>query len=624
MEISFEDLNSTDLKLLQSSYKILEKLGTGAFGVVWKAYELSTGKIVAIKEIKANAKHANVLSELNLLKSLEHPNIVSYYDYLEDQSVSYIIMEYLEGGTLKAFIEKNQGRISETQASTIARQLLNALSYLHYTCDICHRDVKPDNVMFAVRDDISTLKLLDFGLSKDSFEDRSFLENCGTLVYMAPEQITKMTYSKAVDIWSVGVIIYMMLDRRARHPFYAKGEGTEEVVRKIKGKKVEFNRAESPISEMAKHLITKLLWKNSSYRYTARQALRHPWITQNKFGEIPLTIYDKYGQKMQVRNLILLMQISLFLNFFRKNKFEANEDSTSSASFSKEEASPNNSDFIKKSNFEAFDFAKYTRMVEESNRKYNKIFMENRLKLFDPNAVVDDKIVKKLGKDSDDAFKIIENKENITDNSSSAEENRDKNNKTQEIKTKNKPLELLKTPKKAKIVPKKEEKKVGNRQNFSSKNIPKLGGTKLIIESKDKEQFYYRYENRSLKEASEDFQRNLRSSRKSSEKELFLLYEKKNMFTALKCVNNKSSIPKKVQSDKNINIKRKSSSIFKDKIKAKYHVNNQIGSTNFKPILPKHLRITNVGNGIHPKKLFDKSENKDVLPKINLFKESVE
>ena len=134
---------------------------------------------------------------------------------------------------IKQYIKKNE-TILEDNARIIIKQLLTALSYLHYTCDICHRDIKPENIMFRDKNDINNLKLLDFGLSLDRFESKNYLENCGTLVYMAPELFShNVKYTKGVDVWSVGIILYMLL-MKGKNPFYNKEDKRETVIKNIK------------------------------------------------------------------------------------------------------------------------------------------------------------------------------------------------------------------------------------------------------------------------------------------------------------------------------------------------------------------------------------------------------
>ena len=216
MEILIDDINKYIIpsKSFKRNYEKICNIGKGAFGKVFKAREISTGRLVAVKQIKINQSrnnYENIIKEINLLKKIDHPNIVKYYNYFEEENKIYIIMEYLEGGTLKEFINNNKNKMNEDNARIIIKQLLNALSYLHYSCDICHRDIKPGNLIFKYKENINSLQLVDFGLSTDTFEKKYFLDNCGTLKYMAPEQITSMIYSKSVDIWSVGIILYLFI-----------------------------------------------------------------------------------------------------------------------------------------------------------------------------------------------------------------------------------------------------------------------------------------------------------------------------------------------------------------------------------------------------------------------------
>ena len=332
MEISINDLNAYQLpsNCFSSHYKILSFLGEGSYGRVFKAREISTGRVIAVKKVLIGNSHSiykKTIKEINLLKNLDHPNIVKYYDYFEEEDCIYLMMEYLEGWTLKQYINNNQN-ITEESARIIIKQLLKALSYLHYTCDICHRDVKPENMMFKDKNDINSLKLLDFGLSIDSFESKKYLENCGTLVYMAPELINNVKYTKGVDVWSVGIILYMLL-MKGKNPFYNKKDNRETIIKNIKNNNVVFHNENNndiyPISKMGKDLINKLLKKNPLYRYTIRSALEHPWITMNKFDKIPLTIYDKANIDEYVERLKIFLLVSIFLNHSKK-KFLFRED----------------------------------------------------------------------------------------------------------------------------------------------------------------------------------------------------------------------------------------------------------------------------------------------------------
>ena len=407
MEISINDLNTYQLpsNCFSSHYKILSFLGEGSYGKVFKAREISTGRVIAVKKMSignSQSKYNKIKKEIDLLKSLDHPNIVKYYDFFQEEEYIYLMMEYLEGCTLKQYIKKNEN-ISEDNARIIIKQLLTALSYLHYTCDICHRDVKPENIMFKEKNDINCLKLLDFGLSLDSFESKNHLENCGTLVYMAPELlINNGKYTKGVDVWSVGIILYMLL-MKGKNPFYNKGDKRETIIKNIRNNNVIFsfeNDNLNQVSKMGKDLINKLLKKNPLYRYTIRSALEHPWITMNKFDKIPLTIYDKANIDENVERLRLFLLVAIFLNHVKKNNLFLEDNPTNKKNSNNGENvnDDSNNDFefgnINKNkkmkstkqirNKKKFDMKEYEKMVQNSNRIYHLKFIEDREIMFNP------------------------------------------------------------------------------------------------------------------------------------------------------------------------------------------------------------------------------------------------
>ena len=440
MEISINDLNTYQLpsNCFSSHYKILSFLGEGSYGKVFKAREISTGRVLAVKKIQINhslTKYKKTIKEINLLKNLDHPNIVKFYDFFEEEDNIYLMMEFLEGCTLKQYIQKTEV-ISENNARIIIKQLLTALSYLHYACDICHRDIKPENIMFKEKNDINSLKLLDFGLSLENFESKNYLENCGTLVYMAPELlINNIKYTKGVDVWSVGIILYMLL-MKGKNPFYNRGDSKETVIKNIRNNNVIFNNdinEENNISNMGKDLINKLLKKNPLYRYTIRSALEHPWITLKKFDKIPLTIYDKANIDENVEKIKIFLLVSIFLNYVKKNKLFFNEENPNEKNYNISDKN-NISNFeiefgterininkkkIKSSkeirNKEKFNMDEYEKMVKYSNRIYHLKFIQDREIMFNPKL-----LIKKNSTNNSILNLILQKKENkkLEENSS--------------------------------------------------------------------------------------------------------------------------------------------------------------------------------------------------------------
>ena len=354
-----------------------------------------------MKKIAINNSNINyefILKEINVLKNLSHQNIVEYYNYYEENDNIYIIMEYLEGGTLKDFIQNEKSKITEDICRIIIKQILSSLSHLHYICDICHRDIKPENIMFKYKDNIKSLKLIDFGLSSNSFEKKNYLENCGTFIYMAPEQISKKIYNKSVDIWSVGIILYMLLNN-GNNPFYIKGDSREKVIKKITTKKVEFDDNNYPISEMGKDFINKLLMKNSSNRYTARPALNHPWLTMQKYEKIPMNVLDKLLIGEYINKIKELFLTALFMNYYKNNNLKINLKNTSNENFFEDSVRKtfsmtsngtkiqrNKINYeINKKNIKIFNLEEYFERVKSSNILLEKKFKQNRERMFITN-----------------------------------------------------------------------------------------------------------------------------------------------------------------------------------------------------------------------------------------------
>ena len=252
--------------------------------------------------------------EIQILKKLEHQNIVKYFGHIETSNQLFIKMEYLKYGNLEKWLKENKN-ISEEKASLIIKEVLSAIAYLHQN-QICHRDLKPENIMFSRENDLSSIKIIDFGLSLQNFDNLCNSDYCGTLIYMAPEEIERKSYYLSVDIWSIGILMYMLLNK-GEHPFYRENETKEIFLKNLKeNKKLEFN---NKISFMAMHLIKKLLEHDPIKRYKASDALKHPWITRNPEDKIPQTFNEQLDTFSMFDNAKRLMMISIFLNYFKKN-----------------------------------------------------------------------------------------------------------------------------------------------------------------------------------------------------------------------------------------------------------------------------------------------------------------
>ena len=327
MEIYIDELTREFPYELGGDFEYIETIDHGSFGTVIHVIEKSSNKEMAIKVInKNNSWHPNikkVKEEISILRKLNHENIVKFFGYFETNNQLLIKMEYIKYGTLSQWIN-NHKVISEEEASIIINRVLSAVVYLH-SKQICHRDIKPENIMISKENDLNSIKIIDFGLSAQNFEFLTNNDYCGTYIYMAPEQIEKKLYCVSVDIWSIGVLMFILLNN-GNHPFFIKGDNKNDFVKKIMEKKIIFYNKVSP---MAKHLIFKLLEPNSSWRYSGVQALKHPWITRNIKDEIPITFNELLIKSNNKKIAKDLFNICLFMNYFSKKnkiKFYINEN----------------------------------------------------------------------------------------------------------------------------------------------------------------------------------------------------------------------------------------------------------------------------------------------------------
>ena len=222
------------------------------------------------------ADQEGLMLELGILKHLDHPNIVKFYETYEDDKFLHFVMEYCSGGELlDRVIEK--GSLNEHEAAVVMEKALSAVKYLHEK-KIVHRDLKPENFLFSHMGKDAELKLIDFGLARPIDDAHPFKTVAGTVYYLAPEVI-KGNYNEKCDEWSLGAVMYLLLS--GNPPFI--GNHNKEIMTKILTEKVDMKGHEwKRISKHAKDLILKLLERNVAKRLTAAQALEHPWLKNKR------------------------------------------------------------------------------------------------------------------------------------------------------------------------------------------------------------------------------------------------------------------------------------------------------------------------------------------------------
>lgn len=288
------DKNFGFSKHFGSRYEVGDEVGRGHFGYTCAARLKKgdrKGQQVAVKVIpKAKMTSAiaieDVRREVKILRALNgHKNLVRFYDAYEDRDNVYIVMELCEGGELLDRILSRGGKYTEEDAKAILRQILNAAAFCHLQ-GVVHRDLKPENFLFASNDENSELKAIDFGLSDFVKLDERLNDIVGSAYYVAPEVLLR-AYSTEADVWSIGVIAYILLC--GSRPFWARTESG--IFRTVLKSDPSFDDPPWPsLSDEASDFVKRLLNKDPRKRMSAAQALSHPWIKDYDDTEVPLDI----------------------------------------------------------------------------------------------------------------------------------------------------------------------------------------------------------------------------------------------------------------------------------------------------------------------------------------------
>uniref|UniRef100_A0A452R6K0 Serine/threonine-protein kinase Chk2 n=1 Tax=Ursus americanus TaxID=9643 RepID=A0A452R6K0_URSAM len=273
-------------KELRDQYIMSKTLGSGACGEVKLAFERKTCKKVAIKIISKRKftigsesgadPPPNVETEIEILKKLDHPCIIKIKDFFDAEDY-YIVLELMEGGELFDRVVGNK-RLKEATCKLYFYQMLLAVQYLHEN-GIIHRDLKPENVLLSSQKEDCLIKITDFGQSKILGETSLMRTLCGTPTYLAPEVLNSFGtagYNRAVDCWSLGVILFICL---SGYPPFSEHKTQVSLKDQITSGKFNFiPEVWTEVSEKALDLVKKLLIVDPKVRFTTEEALRHPWL----------------------------------------------------------------------------------------------------------------------------------------------------------------------------------------------------------------------------------------------------------------------------------------------------------------------------------------------------------
>lgn len=292
-----------------------KEIGHGHYGVVRKCMDRESKTWYAIKSIrKSKVGKVDVLKrEVALLKECDHPNIIKLIEVQEDQKYLHLITELCTGGELfDRIIEKTQsdeGHFSERDAANLVGCILDAIAYCHDQKGIVHRDLKPENFLFSSKDENAIIKIIDFGLSRhDDMKAGIMNTKVGTPYYVAPEVLNR-EYTKSCDIWSIGVITYILLC--GYPPFY--GDTDNQIFDSVRTARFDFPSPDwDGISDSAKDFICSLLKRDPSKRLSASDALNHRWIREKTRDTTPP---PKEGHRRQRTSIAVAPRSIAFIKY---------------------------------------------------------------------------------------------------------------------------------------------------------------------------------------------------------------------------------------------------------------------------------------------------------------------
>jgi len=299
---SGRQVNGTTKEAFEDRFTLGNTLGKGNFSVVRMAVDKTSGERVAVKCMSkaklSDADQKAIEKEVDILQSLDHPHIIKLFGLFEDAKTFYVVTELVEGGELFDRIVKKE-YYSEEDACKVIKTIAEALQYCN-SVGVVHRDLKPENILLVTDEDDSKIKIADFGFAKEiNPEGEAELKTtCGTPGYVAPEIISGKRYHKEVDMWSLGVIAYILLC--GYPPFYDSNQA--QLFKKIRKGQYQFEpEFWDQVSDDAKDLVKGLLLVDVASRFTVEDVLKHPWVQNGGNSDRDITPSLVLLKKYQVR-----------------------------------------------------------------------------------------------------------------------------------------------------------------------------------------------------------------------------------------------------------------------------------------------------------------------------------
>ena len=295
---------------ITDKYDVIKEIGSGGYSRCLLVKNKLTNQSFACKElVKKNVSdYEGLMREVNLMIKLDHPNIIKLYEYYEDEKKIYLIMELCTGGELFDKIIENTEKgkqFTEKQAANIFKQMMSAVNYCHKN-GIVHRDLKPENLLYFDKSENSPIKVIDFGMSKRFDHNKLLTEKVGTAYYISPEVI-KGKYDEKCDIWSAGVILYILI---CGYPCF-NGEDDREIMIAIQKGKIRFPSPEwDDVSDDVKNLILRMCCPPEK-RLNAEEVLNESWVKDNTLDSSKNTIpkningFKEYARSNKFRKAVL-------------------------------------------------------------------------------------------------------------------------------------------------------------------------------------------------------------------------------------------------------------------------------------------------------------------------------